>query len=514
MTPMMRMGRLWSAVLVVFGASVPFGAGQASAVPLGAPSPALQVYYEQQPQWGSCAKFVADTSNIPTATCAMVSVPVNYANPAAAKAQLAVIKVPATGKRVGALLVNPGGPGGSGVDLAASMGGKLADSAIGRHFDLVGFDPRGVGSSLPTLRCRTDAQWDAYRRDPMADYSQAGVAHIEGLYRDYAAECTQRMGKDFLANAGTASAARDMDIVRAVVGDNKLNYLGYSYGTELGTQYAEYFPQNVRTMVLDGAIDPTLDPVESNVRQMTGFQVAFNDYAADCAKDPQCPLGTDPAQAVARYHQLIDPLVAHPAKTKDPRGLSYQDALTGTFNALYTPRYWKYLTAGLSGLANGTGPDTLLALADMYQGRDENGHYENLQDAFNSIRCVDAPTPKDSAPWVAADKTLRAQAPFQAYGQFTGYAPRDMCAFWPVAPTSTPHTPSAPGLPPVVVISTTHDPATPYTAGVALAQQLGGSLISYEGTQHTVAFNGEPCVDNAVTSYFVDGTVPPNGLRC
>ncbi|MGH3726761.1 MAG: alpha/beta hydrolase [Mycobacterium sp.] len=512
---MMRMRRALPVILLM--SSAVFSAGSvipAAATPLPVPSPSLQAFYDQKVQWGSCGSFVADTSHIPTALCAKVKVPVSYDKLMGSVAELAVLKVPATGKRVGALLVNPGGPGGSGVDLAAGMGAKLGDSPIGQSFDIVGFDPRGVGGSTPSLRCRTDAQFDAYRKDPLADYSQAGVEHIEGLYKQYVADCASRMGLDFLANAGTASAARDMDIIRAAVKDSKLNYLGYSYGTELGTQYAEYFPQNVRTMVLDGAIDPTVDPVESNVRQMTGFQVAFNDYAADCAKDPKCPLGTDPKQAVARFHQLIDPLVAKPAKTNDPRGLGYQDAVTGTIQAMYTPRYWKYLTSGLAGLVDGSGPDDLLWLADQYQERDDKGHYDNLQDAFNSIRCVDGPTPKDSGPWVAADKRLREQAPFSSYGQFTGYAPRDMCAFWPVPPTSSPHTPSTPGLPPVVVISTTHDPATPYEAGVALAQQLNGSLISYEGTQHTVAFNGEACVDDVVTRYFVDGTVPPKDVRC
>lgn len=512
MSAMTRLRRMLPVVLLALTASLP--AFPAAAAPLPAPSPELEAFYTQRVHWAACDGFVGDTSRIPTAECAKVKVPVNYDKPLGDVAELAVLKVPATGKRVGALLVNPGGPGGSGVSLAGGMGVKLAESAVGRSFDIVGFDPRGVGGSAPSLRCRTDAEFDAFRKEPLADYSESGVAHIEGLYQQYVADCVKHMGMDFLANAGTASAARDMDIVRAVVGDSKLNYLGYSYGTQLGTQYAEYFPQNVRAMVLDGAIDPTIDPVESNVRQMIGFQTAFDDYAADCAKDTDCPLGADPAAAVTRFHELIDPLVTKPAKTKDPRGLSYQDAVTGTIQAMYTPRYWKYLTAGLKGLASGSGPDALLWLSDQYQERDEHGHYDNLQDAFNSIRCVDSPTPADSAPWVAADKRMREQAPFASYGQFTGYAPRDICAFWPVPPTSVPHVASAPGLAPVVVISTTHDPATPYEAGVALAHQLDGSLISYEGTQHTVAFNGEACVDDAVTKYFVDGVIPPKDVRC
>jgi hypothetical protein len=267
-------------------------------------------------------------------------------------------------------------------------------------------------------------------------------------------------------------------------------------------------------MVLDGAIDPTVGPIDQTVNQMAGFQTAFNDYAADCARSAACPLGTDPAQWTARYQALVGPLVAKPGKTADPRGLSYADATTGTINALYTPQHWKYLTSGLLGLQRGTDAGDLLVLADDYNNRDRQGHYANGQDAFNAIRCVDAPTPTDAASWVSADRRIREVAPFLSYGQFTGSAPRDICALWPVPATSTPHaaTPAPPGT--VVVVSTTHDPATPYQAGVDLARQLGGPLISFDGTQHTVVFDGNQCVDAATTRYLLDLTLPSSNLRC
>ncbi|MCV7078241.1 alpha/beta hydrolase [Mycobacterium szulgai] len=476
-------------------------------------SPAAPVAVPQQ-NWGSCRSFVDDVADIPTAQCATVSVPVNYDKPGGAQAKLAVIRIPATGQRIGSLFVNPGGPGASAVDMVAGMAPELKDTEIARNFDLVGFDPRGVGHSTPTLRCRTDAEFDAYRRDPMVDYSPAGVAHIEQVYQELAQHCVDRIGQEFLANVGTASTARDMDMVRQALGDEQLNYLGYSYGTELGTAYIERFSAHVRSMVLDGAIDPTVGPIDETINQMAGFQTVFNDYAADCAKSAACPLGTDPAQWVARYHALVDPLVAKPGKTSDPRGLSYADATTGTINALYTPSHWKYLTSGLVGLQRGTNAGDLLLLADDYQGRDRQGHYDNDQDAFNAIRCVDAPTPTDPAPWVAADRKIREVAPFLSYGQFTGAAPRDLCAMWPVPATSTPHpaTPAAPGK--VVVVSTTHDPATPYQAGVDLARQLGAPLITFDGTQHTVVFNGNQCVDTAAVRYFLDLTPPAANVRC
>ena len=211
----------------------------ASATPEGV---ATQTY-GQAPVWGGCQQWVADTSAIPTAQCGTVTVPVDYAKPEGAQAQLAVIRIPASGDRIGVLMVNPGGPGASAVDTVAGMGAALADTEIGRRFDLVGFDPRGVGHSTPELRCRTDAEFDAFRREPNADYSQAGVAHIEDLYRDFAQKCVDRIGAEFLANVGTASTAHDMDVVRAALGENQVSYLGYSYGTEIGAAYGAAYPR-------------------------------------------------------------------------------------------------------------------------------------------------------------------------------------------------------------------------------------------------------------------------------
>ncbi|MCT7366095.1 alpha/beta hydrolase [Mycolicibacterium llatzerense] len=474
----------------------------------------LQSYYEQAPAWSGCEPFIGDTTDLPTARCANISVPIDYADPQGPQAKLAVIRVPASGQRLGVLLVNPGGPGASAVNTVAGMGAVLADTEIGRSFDLVGFDPRGVGHSTPQLRCRSDAEFDANRRDPMVDYSPAGVAHIEAVSRRTAQDCLQQMGSSFLANVGTASAARDMDVVRAALGEPQINYLGFSYGTELGSAYAERFPDRVRAMVLDGAVDPNADPVTENLLQLAGFQTAFNDYAADCAQAPGCPLGTDPTQFVARYQQLVNPLAVRPGLTSDPRGLSYSDAITGTINALYTKKYWKFLTSGLLGLQRGGDAGDLLLLADDYQHRDQNGHYAPLQDAFTAIRCVDAPFPTDPATWAAADQRARQLAPFMSYGQFTGYAPRDVCTMWPVPATSRPHAPASPGPGKVIVVSTTHDPATPYQAGVNLARELDASLISYEGTQHTVVFNGDRCVDTAVVAFLTQSVLPAAGLRC
>jgi pimeloyl-ACP methyl ester carboxylesterase len=209
----------------------------------------------------------------------------------------------------------------------------------------------------------------------------------------------------------------------------------------------------------------------------------------------------------------VNPLVAEPMKTKDPRGLSYGDALVGTIMALYSPNLWRYLSEGLTEMTKGRG-DTMLALADMYMRRDPQGRYTNATDARIAVNCVDQPPITDRAKVVEEDRRLREVAPFMSYGEFTGYAPMSTCAFWPVPPTSEPHAVSAPGLPPVLVISSTGDPATPYQAGVDLAKQLGGGLLTFNGTQHTVAFQGEQCVDDYAVAYLVDGKLPPPGATC
>ena len=512
MFDMVRPGRLSA---VAFAAVLLGTIGQpvANATPEGAGT-GPQASYGQAPVWGDCASVSGDARLAARAQCATIAVPVDYANPQGPQAQLAVIKVPATGDRVGVLVVNPGGPGASAVDTVAGMAVGLADTEITRRFDLIGFDPRGVGHSTPQVTCRTDAEFDAYRRDPMVDYSPAGVARIEQVFAQLAQNCADRTGRDFLANVGTASTAQDMDAVRQALGESQLNYLGFSYGTDLGATYAQRYPDRVRAMVLDGAVDPSADPVEEQIRQLAGFQAAFDDYARDCARSTDCPLGQDPTRFVARYRELVDPLAQRPAAATDPRGLGYSDAITGTVSALYTRQYWKYLTSGLLGLRRGTDPTDLLLLADEYQGRDAAGRYSNQQDAFTAIRCVDAPYPADPAVWADADRRAREAAPFMSYGQFTGFAPRDVCAMWPVPPTRVPQAVASPGPGKVVVVSTTRDPATPYEAGVNLARELDASLITFDGTQHTVVFNGDACVDTAVVSFLVDSTAPQPNLQC
>jgi pimeloyl-ACP methyl ester carboxylesterase len=465
-------------------------------------------------QWAPCKPAAeSDETRIPPgAECGLLSVPVDYSKPDGDVAQVAMIRFKATGQKIGSLVVNPGGPGESGVEAAASMAPTLPQS-VRERFDLVGFDPRGVANSMPAAWCNSDADNDRLRADPTVEYTQEGVDHIEKENKEFVQRCADKMGIEFLENLGTANVAKDLDAIRVSLGDDKLTYLGYSYGTRIGALYAEAYPDKVRAMILGGAVGPNADQIEEEIRQAAAFQKAFDNYAADCANSPDCPLGTDPAKAVDVYKSLVEPLVKHPAKTKDPRGLSYSDAIVGTILPLYSPSLWRHLTQALSELQSGEG-DTMLAMADLYMGRDAKGHYNNSTDVRVAVNCMDKPHITDRAKVVDEDRRTREVAPFMSYGHFTGLAPLDTCAFWPVPATGDQHELKVRGLPPILVVSTTNDPATPYKAGVDLAQQLGGTLLTFDGTQHTVVFQGNACVDDIAARYLVDVTVPPPDTRC
>jgi pimeloyl-ACP methyl ester carboxylesterase len=491
------------------------GDGVAPDPAAGAP-PGLESFYSQQLDWGGCGPFAATPDDEeafadPALECAAVSVPLDYARPDGEAAQVAVLRTRATGDRIGSLLLNPGGPGASGTGFAASLGGQLAGTPITERFDLVGFDPRGIGASDPVIDCETDEERDAERADIDADASPAGVALLEEDSQEFVDRCVERNGTDLLANVGTRDVVRDLDVMRAALGDEQLTYAGFSYGTFIGAKYAEAFPDRVRALLLDGAVDPAQDPVESSVAQSAGFQLAFDAFAADCATTPGCPLGTDPAGASAAFQALVRPLYDAPARAGG-RELGYNDALTGTLQALYTEQLWEVLRAGLVDLRRGDG-ELLLLLADSYEGRAEDGTYSNDLEAFPVISCVDDARITDPAVYLEIDRRTREAAPFRDDGR--GPTPaRPACAFWPVPPTTEPALPDVAGLDPVLVVSVTGDPATPYEAGVRLAEQLGARLLTAEGNQHTVALSGVPCVDQAVTAYLVDLRLPDDGTRC
>jgi len=491
--------------------------GPAGPVPAG-----LERFYGQRLSWADCAAFGTTASDraalaAKDVRCAELTVPLDYANPQGDTITIAVLRRSADDEdeRIGSLLINPGGPGAAGLATAARLASQGQDTELGRRFDFVGFDPRGVGASKPRIQCLTDAERDADRAlDDELDASPEGVRKTETEERDYAAKCAQRTAKGaaLLANMGSRDVARDMDILRSALGDEKLNYLGYSYGTRIGTTYAEAFPGNVRALVLDGALDPDQDAVGELVAQAQGFQKAFEAFANWCARRQDCALGRDAAAATNAFQAMTRPLLARPLDLGTGRTLSYSDATTGAVQALYAQQLWEALNRGLAELKQGKGT-TLMALADTYFERDSSGAYSTTQDAFTAVRCVDDPRVTDKNVIIEAQRRYKQVAPFLDDGQPPSAA-LDACAFWPAPNTSSPHEPKVPGLPPALVISTTGDPATPYQAGVNLAKALGGGLLTFDATQHTVFLQGNACVDRAGTDYLVNLTLPPAGTRC
>ncbi|MBN9734652.1 MULTISPECIES: alpha/beta hydrolase [unclassified Pseudonocardia] len=479
--------------------------------------PDLARFYDQELSWGPCADYAPTEEDgqsfaDPQFDCTRVTVPQDYAQPDGDTMQIAMLRKKATGNKIGSLFADPGGPGASGTSFMASSAPTWSANGLGDRFDLIGFDPRGTGASEPKIECLTDQENDEDRGQVFADPSPAGVAAAEARNKQYADRCAERTGADVLANVGTRDVAKDMDVMRAAVGDEKMTYAGFSYGTELGTAYAEAFPQNVRALLLDGAIDPTQTTLDSSVKQNAGFQLAFDNFAKDCTSRPNCPLGTDPAQATRAFQTVMQPLIDKPVPTSDGRTLSFNDAQTGVSQALYVSQLWPALQQGISQVANGNG-DFLMTLADLYYERDQQGRYSNMLESFQAISCVNQTPLKEPSEALELAKQADEAAPFRSTGRGPVGA-RDSCAFWPVPPTSEPHVPQAEGLPPVVVVSVTGDPATPYQAGVDLAGQLGGSLIKVNGNQHTASLQGDPCVDRLAVDYLVDLKLPQEGAEC
>lgn len=504
--------------LVAGGCSTAISGKPQSGAPVGPVPDGLQAFYAQKLAWEGCGDYGKTDYDRQTLgedglECAHLTVPLDYAKPDGDTIEIGVLRRPAKGDRIGSLVINPGGPGAAGLSTAASIAD--ANDTLAQRFDFVGFDPRGVGSSEPNVECLTDKEMDAERADDAElDVSPAGVQKQEDEAKDFGEECERNTehGADMLANIGTRDVAKDLDILRSALGDEKLTYLGYSYGTRIGSTYAETFPQNVRAMVLDGALDPSQSPVEEVVAQGAGFQKAFDDFVAWCVKEQDCALGKDKNAALQQFQDLVRPLGKNPVEVSDGRKLSYEDATTGIVQALYSEQLWEHLNTGLNELKQNSG-DTLMQLADLYLERDKDGRYSTTQDVFTAVRCVDDPRVTDPAVALEVARQYKAAAPFLDDGN-PPVGVLDACAYWPVPNTSEPHVPNVPNLPKVLVISTTGDPATPYEAGVALAKGLGGGLLTYEATQHTAFLQGDNCVDDAGATYLTDLKLPAEGTRC
>ena len=441
--------------------------------------------------------------------CAKLTVPLNYDKPAGTSITLALLRVRADGKRLGSLVINPGGPGGSGVDYARAARAVISDD-VRKRYDVVGFDPRGVGESSP-VKCLTDAQLDELiASDPTPD-TPAEVDEAVALFRTFAQRCKDG-GGELLGHVSTREAARDIDILRAALGDRKLTYLGKSYGTLLGATYADLFPANVGRLVLDGALDPALTSKQVSLGQAKGFEQATRAFVADCARDSACPLGSDVERGMKRLRDLLRTLDATPLPTADGRELTEGLGSLGIAVAMYDEGYWPTLQQGLAMAFAGDGSE-LLTLADAYTERGTDGVYpSNGNTVIYAVNCLDR---SERAGLEQVQRTVEEfteQAP--TWGAFLAWSELP-CDYWPVKGTSAPGPIAASGSGPIVVVGTTRDPATPYEWAVNLAKQLeDGHLISYDGDGHTAYLRGSSCVDKAVDAYLLRGTVPKANLRC
>ncbi|MFC5913198.1 alpha/beta hydrolase [Streptomyces pulveraceus] len=481
-------------------ASSASSAASAPAVPAG-----LKPYYAQQLKWRDCG--------VEGFQCTTMKAPLDYKKPDGTKINLAVSRKKATGpgKRIGSLLVNPGGPGGSAVEYLQSYAALGYPAQVRARYDMVAVDPRGVARSEPVV-CLTGPQMDSYTEVDQTPDDSHEVTELTDAFKELADGCEKHSG-EILPHVSTVETARDMDMLRSLLGDEKLNYVGASYGTFLGATYAGLFPARVGRLVLDGAMDPSLDALTLNRDQTAGFETGFQAFAADCVKKKDCPLGTtSTADAAARLKRLFTDLDARPIATGESRRLTESLATTGVIAAMYDESAWPQLREALAAAQKGDGSG-LLALSDSYYERRPNGTYANLMFANAAVNCLDLPPA-----FVDAKAAARAVPSFEkaspVFGKAFAWAALN-CADWPVPPTGTPHRIEAKGAAPIVVVGTTRDPATPYKWAQSLAGQLSsGTLLTYEGDGHTAYGRGSKCIDTAINTYLLEGTPPTKDEKC
>ncbi|MFF0990831.1 alpha/beta hydrolase [Kocuria nitroreducens] len=464
--------------------------------------PGLEDFYAQQLVWTACGV---------AAECAQVQVPLDYQNPSAGQIELAVTRLASTdlAARQGSLLVNFGGPGGSGTASIEAWAAGL-DPGVRAAYDIVGFDPRGVGSST-AVECVDDAALDARRVGTVDPDTPEGLAQAVAAAEQFAAACAANTGP-LLGEVDTVSAAQDLDILRAVLGEDELDYLGYSYGTLLGATYADLFPERTGRFVLDAAMDPSLDGAGLTLDQAAGFERALRVYVETCLPQDGCPFEGTVDEGLAEIEALLRQIEAQPLPTADGRPLTVDDAVSGLIKPFYDPRIWWFLTQSLT-LATEHGDGTgLMRLADIAYGRGPDGTYTNSYEANIAIDCLDHPENDDPAAMAALDARLQEASPtlgdWFSHGQVT-------CGAWPHEPVRTPAPIDAAGAGPILVVGTTGDPATPYAWSQALAAQLeDGHLLTRVGEGHGAYLSGNRCVDEIVNSHLLEGALPPEERTC
>lgn len=488
-------------------------------------SPALPAALAgQRPDWSPCpapnaaqGEDAGSPSPLPGGArweCAKLKVPVDYSKPKGKTMGIEMIRAKAReggGKRIGSLVFNFGGPGGSGVATLPAFA-KDYQRLRGRY-DLVSFDPRGVGRS-EGVNCLDDKKLDAYFA---ADWTPDTQSEEKGLFSRqtaFAKGCQKRAGS-LLPHLTTENTARDMDLMRHVLGDRKLHYFGISYGTELGGVYAHLYPKRVGRAVLDAVVDPSATPEQGSLSQTGGFQLALDNYLKWCAaQGGSCPVGEDPEEGRQRISDLLTQLDAEPLPTDTGRKLTESLAEGGIAQSLYSKDMWELLSQGLEeAMTDGNGT-TLLLLADALNGRNQNGTYSTLQSSLTAISCADA-----KQRYSASD--IRSKLPdfthaSPVFGPMSAWG-LVQCHNWPAKGHWKEPQVGAEGSAPILLVGTTGDPATPYAGTRNMKERLGSGVgveLTYKGEGHGAYDSENKCVRGKVDGYLLKGKVPADGATC
>ncbi|MGX2994679.1 alpha/beta hydrolase [Streptomyces sp. JNUCC 64] len=476
----------------------------------------------QRLQWADCPKPTAAEGGGPAPSplpdgelwqCATLKTPLDWDDPKGATIGLALIRARASGpgdERIGSLVFNFGGPGGSGVTTLPAFENEY--EKLRTRYDLVSFDPRGVGRSAG-VTCESDERLDEYFQQDATPDDAAERRELVENTREFNAACEDRSGR-VLPHVRTTDAARDMDLMRRVLGDDELHYFGISYGTELGGVYAHLFPKAVGRAVFDAVVDPTQDPEQGALGQARGFQRALDNFARNCVSQVEdCPIGDTAQDVEDRIRALLRDLEKDPLPGLFPRELTQTAATGGIAQALYSEDFWEYLTEGLQQAYDGDG-QVLMTLSDAMNGRGEDGKYSNVQAANIAINCAD-----DKPRYTPDDVTARLPA-FRAaspvFGDFLAWS-LVSCLDWAVPGAADHPDVAAAGAAPILVVGNTGDPATPYEGARRMVDALGpgvGVELTYKGQGHGAYDSGDPCVREAVDGYLLDGKLPAEGTVC
>jgi pimeloyl-ACP methyl ester carboxylesterase len=463
-------------------------------------------FWSQEVVWEECDVTTG-------AECATVAAPLNWDDENGELIDLALARVKATDpdNRIGSLLINPGGPGGSGIGFL-DYALDLISEEVQERYDIVGFDPRGVGDSSAVECYTTTEELDEYFASYWPNTPEGFESSVD-ILKPFAEACADNTGP-LLGQIDTVSAAKDVELLRHLLGDEKLNWLGYSYGTQLGAAYAELFPDKVGRFVLDGAVDPSLSAQEAELQQAAGFEAAFSDFIDYCLPKKFCPFKGTKEEAFGELHQFLVDVAEEPlpAILGGGREVTLPLAMSGIVVAMYDEEYWYMEALALDQAINEDDGSSLLMLSDAYHSREGGGYSSNMMVAIRAINCLDARAPADLASVEAHAEALKAASP--TMGEFWAYGEMG-CEVWPYPQKGEPHAVSAPGAGPIVVIGTAGDPATPLIWAEALSGQLESAvMVTYNGTGHTAYGRSNDCIKDAVDAYLLDGTVPKDGLTC